>query len=85
MGDTTEENTRWVETWAVNASDYYGELLDAANDGPDALREYVYKLWSNATEDGDNSGTWYQAREMSESDYDAVNWSEVAATLLGEG
>lgn len=84
MNNTTEENTQWVETWAVNAADYYGALQDAASDGPDALRELVHQIWTDATEENHANGGYYQARHMSEADYDSVDWSEVASTLLCE-
>lgn len=84
MSDTDAENTRWVEVWAVNASDHYGDLQAAASEGPEALRELVYELWTNAKEGGDHSGTYYQAREMSEADYELVDWAEVAETLPSE-
>jgi hypothetical protein len=84
MSGTDAENTRWVEVWAVNAGDHYAALQSAASDGPDTLKEFVHNVWTNATEDKHENGAYYQAREMSEADYDSVDWTEVAATLLSE-
>ena len=81
MNDTTEENTDWVATWAVNAADHYAALQDAASEGSDALRALVYHVWTNATEESHENGAYYQAREMSEADYDSVDWDEVARLL----
>lgn len=76
---TDEENTRWVEVWALNSVDYYDRLLKAADQGADDLRELVEQLWDNPPED---STEYYQAREMAHDDYDRVDWQEVANTLL---
>lgn len=76
---TDEENTRWVEVWAVNSVPYHARLMDAAEDGPEALRELVEnELWNNPP---DGTTEYYQAREMTNSDYDRVDWTEVATTL----
>lgn len=76
---TDEENTRWVEVWAVNSVDYHGQLQDAATEGPEELRGLVEQLWKSAD---DGTTEHIQAREMTDSDYDRVDWAEVAKTLL---
>lgn len=78
---TDEQNTRWVAVWAINSPEYYGQLQDVAADGPDALRELVKRIWTNAP---DGTTEYYQAREMAPGDYDRVDWSEVASDLIGD-
>lgn len=78
---TDEENTRWVEVWAVNSPEYYDRLVNVAEDGPDALRGLVEELWRDAP---DGSTEMYQAREMRHGDYDRVDWQEVTDTLLNK-
>lgn len=77
---TDKENTRWIEVWAVNDPEHYGTLQAAAEEGPDALRAEVERIYKNAPPE---SQAWYQAKEMSDSDYGRVDWQEVADSLLG--
>ena len=77
----TEENTRWIEVWVLNDIEYYGEALEKAKEGADVLRDYLTKVLQNAPKD---SVAYTTAKEMRGSDYDKVDWAEVAETLTAE-
>lgn len=81
MTDTPEENTRWVEVWIINDPDHQPTAMEEAQAGPEALERYVTEVLRNAKVD---SQPWYIARELSHSDYQTIDWAEIAETLLSQ-
>jgi hypothetical protein len=81
MTDTPEANTRWVEVWIINDPVHQPTAMEEAEAGPKALEQYVTGVLRNAKPD---SEPWYIARELSHSDYQTIDWEEIAATLLSK-
>lgn len=80
MADTTEVNTQYIWTWIGNDPEYYDEALRIADRGElDELREYITKTLREAPE---GSGAYYTNREMSDEDFDTVDWDDIRSCLV---
>lgn len=77
----TKENTEWVSVWIVNDAEFYEPAREAARIGAAELGEFLTRTLQYAYPE---SAAWYTAREMSENDYDRVDWAEIASDLLAE-
>jgi hypothetical protein len=81
MTDSAKRNTDWINTWAMNPDEGdYREMVRISKGDNAAVRleEYATNLLKNAPE---GTGTFHTHAEMTPSDYDTVDWQEIADSL----
>lgn len=75
----TEQNTHWLYVWIANDPDYYDDAMDAAGQGAEELKEVMINALANS-EPG--TGAHYTAIEMTDDDFETVDWEDIRDTLL---
>lgn len=81
MADSAEQNTEYIRTWIVNDQEYYDEALRLAEAGDmEGLENFIINSLREASEGTD---AYYTNQNMTDADFDTVDWDEIAVCLMG--
>lgn len=75
----TPKITEHVEQWLIHDGFHVYRAANAAEVSPDALSRYVARTLRSASE---GTAAWECAQELAPRDYDRIDWSDLAATVL---
>lgn len=80
MADSAEQNTDYITTWIVNDPDYQPEAMRLAEAGDmEGLENFIINSLREAP---DGTGAYYTNREITDEDFDTVDWDEIAVCLM---